>query len=636
MPGPTVEAQAVALFQAGHFAEAEIAFRAILLADPRSRDALLALGIIAARAGRLEEAERLLERTLEVDPRSYPALYHLGSVLRQMQKLARAAETFERAIAIEPRAPEAYIGLGNARRELGERIEARAAFDAALAIDPQSPAARYNLALLEIDGGDFASAEANLVQAVEREPRNAAAWNNLGLVRRKRGDTEDATSAFERAVAVDPGFAAALVNLGGELQDAQRIDEAIALYERAIAARPGFAPAFTRWGNALKDRGDLDGALARYRQALAADPHEPGALLNCGSIALERGERAEARRFFERALEARPDFPDARYALGLVALFEHDFAQGWAGYEMRFQTDPPAASIAAPRRPPLASGGPTRAHRLAVRMEQGLGDQILFSTLLPELRASGTSAVVEIDARLIAPYRRSLPAFEYVSPADAPAALAACDAEIAIGSLPAFFRRGVDSFGAQPLGLLVPDPARVAAMRASLAPGYRVAISWRSFQKAGRRHIAERKSIPLERFGALALPGLVLVDVQYGDVADERSAFDARHPGLRVQVPGLDLRDDVDGVFAAIAACDLVVTASNVTAHFAGAIGKRTWLVCLGANPPFHYWAPRADGRSLWYPSVEVLTDPSWTRWESAFEAAAARLAAAPGNHAAI
>jgi tetratricopeptide (TPR) repeat protein len=636
MGAPTLEAQAVALFQAGHFAEAQIAFRAILLENPRSRDALLALGIIAAHARRLEEAERLLERALEVDPRSYPALYHLGSVLRQMQRLARAAETFERAIAVDARAPEAYIGLGNARRELGERIEARAAFDAALAIDPRSPAARYNLALLEIDGGDFASAESNLVQAVEREPRDAAAWNNLGLVLRKKGDKVGATSAFERAVAADPEFAEALVNLGGEVQDAQRIDEAIALYERAIAARPGFAPAFTRWGNALKDRGDLHGALARYRQALACDPHEPGALLNSGSIALERGERAEARRFFERALESRPDFPDARYALGLLALFEHDFVHGWAGYEMRFQTDPPAASIAAPRRPPLASGGPTRAHRLAVRMEQGLGDQILFSTLLPELRAIGTSALVEIDARLIALYRRSIPAFEYVSPAQAPAALAKCDAEIAIGSLPALFRRSVESFDAQPRELLAPDPARVAAMHAALAPGYRVAISWRSFQKAGRRHIAERKSIPLECFAALALPGVRLVDVQYGDVAGERSAFDELHPGLRVQVPDLDLRDDMDGVFAAIAACDLVVTASNVTAHFAGAIGRRAWLLCLGANPPFHYWAARADGRSLWYPSVEVLTDPSWTRWETAFEAVAARLAATQVNSGTI
>jgi len=90
-------------------------------------------------------------------------------------------------------------------------------------------------------------------------------------------------------------------------------------------------------------------------------------------------------------------------------------------------------------------------------------------------------------------------------------------------------------------------------------------------------------------------------------------------------VPALDRREDLEGVMATIAACDLVVTSSNVTAHFAGALGKPTWLVYLGANAPFHYWVPRADMRSLWYPSVEIVTDAAWTSWGQAFEALAAR-----------
>ena len=74
----------------------------------------------------------------------------------------------------------------------------------------------------------------------------------------------------------------------------------------------------------------------------------------------------------------------------------------------------------------------------------------------------------------------------------------------------------------------------------------------------------------------------------------------------------------------------MIVTTSNVTAHFAGALGKRTLLVYLAARPPFHYWAPGPDGRSLWYPSVEIKSDATWTNWEMAFEAVARRLAAPP------
>jgi hypothetical protein len=231
-----------------------------------------------------------------------------------------------------------------------------------------------------------------------------------------------------------------------------------------------------------------------------------------------------------------------------------------------------------------------------------------------------------VDPRLVTAYRRSFPRVEFPEPEGAASAIATCDHEIPLGSLPALFRRSVEAFDAQPSAILAADRGRAAHARRVFGEGRSIGISWRSFQGFGRLHVANRKSIPLECFAVLAVSGARLVDLQYGDVAAERQAFDERHPGLRCQVP-VDLRDDIEGVLGAIEACDLVVTSSNVTAHFAGALGKRTWLVSLGANPPFHYWAPRADGSCLWYPSIEILTDPRWTRWEDAFHAVAGRLA---------
>ncbi len=71
-------------------------------------------------------------------------------------------------------------------------------------------------------------------------------------------------------------------------------------------------------------------------------------------------------------------------------------------------------------------------------------------------------------------------------------------------------------------------------------------------------------------------------------------------------------------MLAAIEACDLVITTSNVTAHLAGAIGKATLLVYLAANPPFHYWATDESGRCLWYPSLRIVTGTELDTWEKA------------------
>jgi tetratricopeptide (TPR) repeat protein len=429
-------------------------------------------------------------------------------------------------------------------------------------------------------------------------------------------------------VALDPRNVEALNNLGLALQHEEQYPEAIARYREAAELRPGFAEALLNWGNTLKDMGDLDGASAIYAKALAIRPGFAEALVNSASVALDRGNLDEARSWYRRALELDPRSADAQYGLGQIALRESRFDEGWEGYERRFETHPPQAIYRRLRLPRLTAADFTRARRVALWSEQGIGDQVLFSTLLPELERRGIKGVVEVDARLAALYRRSLPRFEFVPPESAEEAFAGCDYELPMGSLPGLFRRDAASFAAQPRALLAADARRMTAIREQLGRGRVIGISWRSLQKGGRRALGERKSIPLEHFAPLAeATGARLLDLQYGDVTAERERFAARHPGVLVQIDGLDLHDDLDGVAAAIACCDRVVTSSNVTAHLAGALGKATQVVYLRDWPPFSYWTPGEDGQSRWYPSVRVESDPAWSSWEEALQGLARRLA---------
>jgi ADP-heptose:LPS heptosyltransferase len=112
---------------------------------------------------------------------------------------------------------------------------------------------------------------------------------------------------------------------------------------------------------------------------------------------------------------------------------------------------------------------------------------------------------------------------------------------------------------------------------------------------------------------------LKLLDLQYGDTAAERERF-AVAGGRLQRIEDLDLFNDIDGVLAAAQACDVVVTTSNVTAHYAGVLGKPALLFYLAANPPFHYWVPDAAGRCIWYPSVRIVTDRAIDTWPKALE----------------
>jgi Tfp pilus assembly protein PilF len=442
----------------------------------------------------------------------------------------------------------------------------------------------------------------------------------------REGSIEGAIASYEAAIEADRGYARAHYNLAVALQQRGQGADAATHYAAAVAAEPRMSQALVNWGNLRKDEGDLDGAASLYRRALAIEPAEALALNNLASIALERGEVAEAKALYSRAAAApSPAADSAAYNLALIALREGDFAAGWDGYELRLRADPHTLSLAPVDLPRAEARHLVHGLRLAIPREQGLGDQLLFGTLLPELAARGVAAHVEVDPRLVEACRRSVPALRFVIPSEAPAAFAACERQIPLGSLPRLLRRHRADFASQPAALLRPSAARVREMRARVGGPGRIAIAWRSFQGAGRRHVEARKSAPLEAFAAFAGTGARLVDVQYGEVAQERAVFDARHPGLRLHLDGVDLRNDLEGALAAIEACDLVVTTSNATAHLAGALGKRAWLVYLDGNPPFHYWVPTAEGRSLWYPSVEILAERSWSDWADAFGAVAVK-----------
>ena len=51
---------------------------------------------------------------------------------------------------------------------------------------------------------------------------------------------------------------------------------------------------------------------------------------------------------------------------------------------------------------------------------------------------------------------------------------------------------------------------------------------------------------------------------------------------------------------------DLFITVSNSTAHFAGALGIPTILICPKKSSTYFYWNT-SSGSSIWYKNIKVL-----------------------------
>jgi len=582
---------------------AELLCERVLQRAPGNPEALHLLAILRLRAGRTPEAIPLLRRALQADENNVRILDALGVALLMVEDYPQAEQEIRRMLALGVATPVTHMRLG-------------------IALAAQS---RLNDAIPCFE------------QAVRRAPDLIDAHYNLGNALLQLRRPEDALACFRRALALNPDHVDAHNAMGRALRQLGRLDDAISAYRRALELNGGHVLAHHNMGNALLDQGKLEEAAGCFERSITLNPDFARAYNGLGVVLLDQGRLEQAVTCFGRALTLNADFAEPQYNLAVARLFRHEFESGWPGYERRLEfaevrktlrKDPDTVDQYE-RLPRWRGPGEAVAGGVAIWAEQGIGDHVLFSTLIPELIETGVPFVYEVDRRLLNAYERSFPGSRFVALEEPPQdALRQASRVLLAGSLPGLFRRSRESFARQPRRLLSALPERVAHYRGrmeALGPGLKVALSWRSTRE-GR--LGRGKSVPLiELAPLLALSGAHLVDVQYGDTRAERQATEDATGVRLLHFDEVDYYRDLEEVLAILEACDVLITTSNANAHLAGALGKPVWLLYLADKPPFHYWAHDGSHRCLWYPSVEIVSAPHLSEWVSLIRYAAERLA---------
>lgn len=582
---------ALARHQQGDLDGAQILYREILAAVPEHPDALHLLGLVAAQQGRLDDAAVLMRRSLAANGDNAAAHVNLGNVLGMTGHPGEALDSYTRAIGIAPEYTEAYCNRGNVLKDLGRHPEALEDYDRAIALWPDYPEAHYNRGVL--------------LQGIGRR--------------------EDALAGYRRAIEVRPGYADAYNNSGVLLQDMRRFDEALSMLKQAIALNPQYAGAFNNQGNVLRDLGRYGEAVRSYESAIRLQPDFAEAWNNLG-VALQNLQRwDEALASYARAVRLRPDYADAHRNDGLCRLLIGDFAEGWSRYEWRWRTTQFGG-----RQPALPRWDGKPVDRgLLVRGEQGLGDQIFYAGMLPDLVRRAGHLSVCVEPRLVSLFARSFPDMTIVPDRDAVAGRD-CVAEIPIGSIGGHLRRSWADFPKVKPAYLRADPLRSAGLRESLAAGGRLVcgLSWISRNEA----IGSDKSIGLQDLMPLLdLRNVLFVDLQYGDTRATREALAAETGVKLVHVDAIDNHADIDGLAALIGACDVIVTVSNTTAHLAAALGRKVYLLLPFSQGLLWYWHHgRTD--SPWYADVRLFRQDAPGDWRDAVMQVGAAVAALGGE----
>ena len=457
--------------------------------------------------------------------------------------------------------------------------------------------------------------------AVHFDPRLKPAHFALASLFKKCGRLAEAAEQYRRVIEQDPNDVAAHCNLGHALHEMAEYAQAVVHAERALAIEPDLPEAHHNLGIALTALGRAAQAVPHIRRALEKEPRaEMAAAL--GHAYRDLGRLADAIASYDRALELTPECGDAIANRAYTFLLKGDYATGWIEYEKRFTA---TASGTRDFGLPRWNGEPLRDRTILVHAEQGVGDEIMFASCLPDLVSAAGRVVIECSKRLEPLFRRAFPGTfvhggrkedgaDWLREVERP------DFQISIGGLPRFFRGAAEAFP-QHAGYLQADPDRTEYWAGNLrrmGSGLKAGLSWRGGTPKTRsplRSIAPAVLAPL-----LAQPGVTFISLQHGADAGELG----RYPGA-APVHTIDgLTEDFDALAGMICALDLVISVDNTNVHLAGALGRPVWVL-LSASPEWRYGA---GGEVMaWYPSARLFRQSRPCEWEPVVARVAAELA---------
>ncbi len=439
---------------------------------------------------------------------------------------------------------------------------------------------------------------------------NADSLLSQAIAAQNAKDFARAATLYEQVIKLAPSRPEAYVNLGLMHQNSGRLEVAEKLYRQAITLAPKMAIAHLNLGVVHVSRHEDEAALACFQQALKIEPDRKDALLNLAGAYERTGRLENAAKALDRLVTLAPTDITTNMARANALFMLGRWKDAWTSYHRRhaiFWGEGRALPGQAWR------GEDITGKTVLLSFEQGLGEQIMFASMIPEIARAAKHVIVECEARLVGVFQRSFPEIEVVpwSASWHPRVRGAdIDFHAALGDPGLWLRAAFEDFPRHD-GYLIPDAASVAEMRAryaAAANGKRIAgLAWHSAAVP----FGPQKSIPPAALAPLlAREDIFWVNLQHGPARGEIGA-------PLWNDSAIDPSGDFDPLAAQIAALDVVISASTATAHVAGAIGKPTLLILPKVLGRHWYWFPERDSNP-WYPSVKTFVQERDGVWNNA------------------
>ena len=296
-----------------------------------------------------------------------------------------------------------------------------------------------------------------------------------------------------------------------------------------------------------------------------------------------------------------------KYNLSLIYLKEGNYSNGWRNFDFGLKSNSRKVRSISYFSDKLELWHPDKKfNSVLVLGEQGIGDEIMYSSLISDLIDTKIKVGLLMDRRLKGLLSRSLGNHEFIDNQEE-AIHRGYSSYIPLASLCKFFRNSKDDFEKNNFYLQSDEKILKKLITNYKSKKPKIGISWHteSFSHGTQRNIKLSKLIHL-----LRNENIDFINLQYGDRGTEINRLSKKLKRNIFLNDNIDNKNDIDGLSAKIEACDIVISIDNSTLHLAGSLNKDT----IGLIPKVSDWRWKSNTNlTPWYKSVQLFrSDGNW------------------------
>ena len=630
--------EAINLHRAGMSEMAMQVCRQILTIDQNFEDAYTMQGNLFAEQGKFSESIDCFRRAIQINPKNLSVHVNMGLALLNESHLDEAEIEFQKILSINSGYVPAINGLGVVMVRKGNLTDAIRLFQLSLIKEPAQPDTLNNLGSCFLELGEIESAEKEYKRAIQLLPNHLDALFNYAKLCAQTGRVHEAMQIYAHLISVNPNHAPAVINLSKILIDEARTREAIDLLSEAVKYNSYDPEVWYAFGVALKERNEFTSAIEVFSKVIELNPKHHAAFVNRGASLREINEFSAAIRdletaknsqeadtlatlwatyaalyedthqdslveeAFQKSIQFNPNDVNSQMNYGVWLLKEGRFKEAWLFYQNRHKIKA-SMTVHWLHSIPVWTEGNIQGEILLIS-EQGVGDQIFHIKFLKVfLERYGKPACVLLDQRLISIYKRTFPDISFL-PLSQGSEINPSSFDMQLGMADLATLLCLDPVEEK----IIQQPSIYPELiRSPILNHLRgkpiIGLSWKS---ANAKSSADKSICLIDLMRAFKNIDAHWINLQYGDV-DEDIINVKKELGIDIrQIHEVDVFNDLDGLTQLIHECDMVISISNSTAHFAGALGKSGLVLVPFNKGKLWYWH-KDDGASVWYPSLRVV-----------------------------